>query len=532
MGKPDSYLQSPLWPSGILLFLMSCLLPFAAEAGDRYDRKNSAENQFIVRAGSDQIEQIAYRVGLKVASAAGDEEESVFLVEGPAYWSPELIEDLVKEERDVLSFERVELASLPEAGDPELEHAMAVVLDQSMAAILESADTTGPSRHKEFNKFFGVYDDCQDISLDCPWAGYTDQPAAQLLRIHEGHGLDKIFGHGIVAVMDTGIDPNHPALKHALVPGYDFVLEQPGTASDWSNLDQSMAVILEQSMTAILEQSMSAILEGSGEAVILNQSVAAILEQSMAVILEELDLPPAFGHGTMVAGVIRLVAPGAKIMPLRVFDGEGTAHPFDIIRAIYFAVDNGANVINMSFSMKEFSPELLRAVNYAYKKGVICVASAGNAGSDTLVYPAAFGNAVGVASTDLVDGASPFTNYGSDLVSLSAPGEAIITTFPGGIYAASFGTSFSAPFVAGAAALLTKPKIKTDLEDDDGKKVDIFAANAEEAVAFMMRFSLLQTSDDLPERDLGAGRLNIYRILKNKIELKLDKDHNEVKVKH
>ncbi len=531
MKPHDTHPARRTWVGGVVLLLLTTIAAPALSEGEHYDKKNSGENQFIVKAERGRIQEVAYRTGLQVIGSTGSGEANVYLVEGPAHYSPELVQALVNEVEGVLSVERVELASLPETGDAALEHAMAVVLDQSMAAILESADSSGPSHHKEFNRFFGV-DDCQDISQDCPWAGYTDQPAAKLLWIHEGHHLDKIFGHGTVAVIDTGVDPGHPVLRHALVPGYDFILEQEGIASDWSNLDESMAASLEQSMAAILEQSMAAILEGAGEAVILNQSMAAILEQSMAAILEGLDLPPAFGHGTMVAGVIRLVAPGARIMPLRVFDGEGTAHLFDIIRAIYYAVDNGANVINMSFSVQEFSPELLRAVNYAHKRGVVCVASAGNAASETLVYPAAFGNVLGVASTGLDDNPSPFTNSGSDLVSLAAPGEAIITTFPGGVYAAAFGTSFSAPLVSGAAALLNKPKTKTDLEDDDGKKVDIFAANAEEAVAFLMRFSLLQTSDDLSTDDLGAGRLNVFRILKNKIELKLDKDHNEVKVKN
>jgi subtilisin family serine protease len=107
----------------------------------------------------------------------------------------------------------------------------------------------------------------------------------------------------------------------------------------------------------------------------------------------------------------------------------------------------------MSFSVEAFSPELLRAVNYAARHGVTCVASAGNDGLETMVYPAGLGDAIGVASTSSRDYLSDFSNSGSDLVTLAAPGEDIITTYPGGGWAIVSGTSFSAPWVSGAVAL-------------------------------------------------------------------------------
>jgi subtilisin family serine protease len=96
-----------------------------------------------------------------------------------------------------------------------------------------------------------------------------------------------------------------------------------------------------------------------------------------------------------------------------------------------------------------------RAVNYANRAGVISVASAGNDGKDELVYPAAYTSSVmGVASTDDYDQRSSFSNYGQNLVWVAAPGEGIISPYPYGTYAAGWGTSFSAPFVSGGAALL------------------------------------------------------------------------------
>jgi subtilisin family serine protease len=201
----------------------------------------------------------------------------------------------------------------------------------------------------------------------------------------------------------------------------------------------------------------------------------------------------AFGHGTMVAGIIHLVAPQAKIMPLRVFAPDGTASNADIVRAIYYAVNNGANVINMSFSFSEFSPELMRAINFATSRGVICASSVGNQGKEMLVYPAAFANVMGVAATTNEDKRSEISNFGVDVVSLAAPGEGIITLYPGGNYAAAFGTSFSTAFVSGAAALLLE--------------IDRNAVQYHALVALSNAKKL--------SKDLGYGRLDLYKALAN-----------------
>src|SRR5262249_2606283 len=125
-----------------------------------------------------------------------------------------------------------------------------------------------------------------------------------------------------------------------------------------------------------------------------------------------------------------------------------------VVRAIYYAVDHGARVINLSFSVGDSSPELLKAINYATSHRVTCVAASGNQGLETVVYPAAYRNVIAVASTSNIDRRSTFSNYGDADVTLAAPGETVTTTFPGGHYASASGTSFSAAWVSGAISVL------------------------------------------------------------------------------
>jgi len=159
----------------------------------------------------------------------------------------------------------------------------------------------------------------------------------------------------------------------------------------------------------------------------------------------------------MVAGLVHLVAPTAMIMPVKVFTATGSSTLSNIVGGIYWAVDHGANVISMSFSATQSSYELQYAINYANSKGVICVAAAGNSGEQIMVYPAGYHSSVmGVASTNNQDIRSTFSNYGNNLVSVAAPGEGVVTLYPGNNYAEGWGTSFSAPLVAGGAALLVQ----------------------------------------------------------------------------
>lgn len=308
-------------------------------------------------------------------------------------------------------------------------------------------------------------------------SGYVNQPAAQIIELTASRALAST-GSGIVAIIDTGVDPGHPALASVLMTGYDFTRDQPG-ASEFADLNQSTVAILDQSTVAILDWKIFP--------VTLNQSTVAILDQSTVAILDG-GLPKSFGHGTMVAGLVHLVAPTARILPLKAFRADGTANLSDIVRAIRYAADNGANVLSMSFTFSTLSPDLQAAIQYANSKGVICVASAGNNGSGRAYYPAALSQVIGVGSTNDSDQRSPFSNYDNSAIT-AAPGEAIVTTYPGNNYAAAWGTSFSAPLVAGAIALFdqVKPRIKVDdlqdvmdsgvpIHQDMGARLDLVKA--------------------------------------------------------
>ena len=265
------------------------------------------------------------------------------------------------------------------------------------------------------------------------WAAYLQQPAAGIVRLSDTHCILGEAGGGIVAVIDTGVDPQHPTLQAVLTGGYDFTRNTYG-GDETADVQQASAAVVDDVRW-------------------VNSGTAAPVDQATADVLSDGNHDD-FGHGTMVAGVVHLTAPRAQIMPLKAFAANGQGYTSDIVRAVNYATSLGAKVINMSFSSATASAELRKALTSAMGRNIILVASAGNGGTTTLVYPAAWNAVLGVASTANDDTRSSFSNYGAQLVDLAAPGEGIITTYPWASFAAAWGTSFSAPFVAGTAALL------------------------------------------------------------------------------
>ena len=357
-----------------------------------------AQDNFVLVTSPSKVSDVCDKHGLtQVSQVSSSSSAGVYLV------STFSVDPTIATDSSVTSFEPNRAL-----GVPELSGATIVSLTQSTAGILE----TLPGR--TVVSYFGA---------SVP-SNYVQQTAAAIVRLSDAQG-SKLSGTGIVvAIIDTGVDPSHPLLSPVLVPGFDFTRNLSGSASELLDLDPT---------------------------------VAASLTQSTAGILEGI-VPNAFGHGTMTAGLVHLIAPGAKIMPLKAFTADGNSDLFNIIRAIYYAADHGANVISMSFEITQSSPALQNAIQYALSKSVTIVAASGNDGQQILVYPAAYGNVIGVGSTSNQDAKSVFTNFGTNAIYVAAPGEGVITSYPGGNYAAGWGTSFSTPLVAGEAAMLLQAK--------------------------------------------------------------------------
>jgi hypothetical protein len=246
------------------------------------------------------------------------------------------------------------------------------------------------------------------------WASGTSIPQAPTenqafwdqIQLNRAHAISRKFGQGVtVAVIDTGLDLNHSIFQGRL-----------SASSSWKDYVDGDTYPMEVS-------------GGNG-----------------------------YGHGTGAAGIILQLAPKATLMPIRVLDKDGKGNLDDVIAAIAWAVDKGANIINLSLGSNEYSYALQLMTDYAASNGVYIITSAGNNGlQNGLTYPATmsfWGNkhVISVASVKTDDILSSFSAYGSGLF-LSAPGENVMSAYPGNKVARMTGTSFAAPIVSGALAL-------------------------------------------------------------------------------
>jgi subtilisin family serine protease len=380
-----------------------------------------AQTQIIVRdtQGAQGINTVCRLLDCKVTANLGDPEGQLFLITSNLPLNPTVLLTLVLNQLGVASAE----------------------IDQPLHLIEVTAGPVPESLLDETPvPYYGA----------TVWNGYATQPAAQIVNVQQAQSTFKVSGAGIVAMIDTGADTQHPVLVPVLVPGYNFI-NNTANGDETGSLNQSSVALLDGDETGWLNQSSVALLDGAGP-VDLNGTTIAMLNQSSVALLDGLGNAD-FGHGTMTAGIVHLVAPTAKIMPLVAFSSDGTGYLSNVIRATYYAAQHGSKVISMSFSFNTSSKAMTSAIHYANKRGIICVASAGNNGNDVVVYPAGISGVMSVASTSDFDTRSSFSSYGSD-VWVAAPGEGIVSTYPYGTYAAEWGTSFSAPFVSGTAALL------------------------------------------------------------------------------
>lgn len=200
-----------------------------------------------------------------------------------------------------------------------------------------------------------------------------------------------------VAVIDTAIDSNHPALQGKTVTGYNALNNSSNTQSTGQGLDWHGTA------------STGRILDGAGDA-------------------------------------------NVEIMPVTVLGSNGSGTWAGVIKGINYAVDNGAQVINMSLGGGYNSPLVQQALDRAVAKGVIVVAASGNTGRDQAFYPAAMNGVISVAAVNEGGHKAGFSTFHSS-VDLSAPGDTQRLLSHGG-YTTARGTSFAAPFIAGLAAML------------------------------------------------------------------------------
>lgn len=296
-----------------------------------------------------------------------------------------------------------------------------------------------------------------DPSETWAWGGYdpgpmTTQYAADMLNLDEAHTIS--LGAGVVvAVVDTGVQLDHPGLVGYLTGnGYDFVNDDTIPEDEFNGLDDDGDTLIDE----------------------------------------------AAGHGTHVAGIVNLVAPQAEVMPLRVLDSDGRGNVFLVAEAILYAVEHGADVVNLSLGTTADSDLLAEMVEDAVANGVVLVAAAGNWNSSSEQYPAAEEEVIAVASIGPDGTKSPFSNYGS-WVDISAPGESIYSTFPTDGYAQWSGTSMATPFIAGQAALICS----------------IFPALSGQQILALIQSTAQPIDDVNPDYVglLGAGQVDIWASL-------------------
>jgi subtilisin family serine protease len=247
-----------------------------------------------------------------------------------------------------------------------------------------------------------------------------------LPKISAPDGWDMCTGSDIapIAIIDSGVDPTHPDLSDKLLSGYNFVENNTDTHD----------------------------VRGHGTAV---AGTAAAISNNVAG----------------VAGV----AWGNPIMPLVVLNSDNLASYYNVARAITFAADNGIRVINLSLGGPSSSSTVQNAINYAWTKGTLIFASAGNYATSTPCYPAACEHAVAVSATTSSDTRASFSNYGA-WIDIAAPGTSILTTNRGGGYGYWNGTSFSSPVAAGLAGLI----ISANPDLTNTQVVEIITQNADD----------------------------------------------------
>ena len=271
----------------------------------------------------------------------------------------------------------------------------------------------------------------------------------------------------VVAVIDSGIDLDHPDLKDSLWTNKKESNGVPGTDNDGNGYKNDV--------------------------------------HGYDFFYGKGDPTDETGHGTHCAGIIAAqrdsngvvgVAPKVKVMALRFIGPDGTGATSDAIDAIYYAIKMGAKVISASWGGEGYSSYLAQAVEDAQKAGVIFVAAAGNDGNDTSrrpFYPGSHEGVISVAASGATDLLSDYSNYGKTSVTIAAPGDDIFSTYLDQGFESLSGSSMAGPQIAGAIALAIS-KNKSVLPS-------------------AVSTALCSTADSAVQDSTKCGRVNVGRLV-------------------
>jgi subtilisin family serine protease len=298
------------------------------------------------------------------------------------------------------------------------EEAFEDAVDALVAQMLADGAASRAEPHRNLETPEGVQLSIPDLGITADVQDYEQQPAAGTVRTTLAHA--RYTGAGVVvAIVDTGMAFEHPVTAEQIgAPGADFA-GGDGTARAQPNQTD---------------------------------------DDGDSVVDESLH------HATFVAGLVHLAAPQARILPVRALETDGKGTVFGVADAIRYAIAHGADVINLSQSMLHDARDVEDAIELAADLGIVVVAAAGNRGEggvplvdDTIEdgcqsFPAYRDEVIAVAAVDQNGVKAPFSDYGPD-VDISAPGVDLLSTFDVD-FAGWSGTSFAAPLVAGAAALI------------------------------------------------------------------------------
>lgn len=318
--------------------------------------------------------------------------------------------------------------------------------------------------------------------------GTSDNVVEATLRAHGAHTAGRITALGVLvlSVPERAQDAVVEALSHNpnveyAEPDYlahaDMVPDDPAFSLQWG---------LENANDADIDASAAwETTTGSGVSVaILDSGISSTHPDVTGKVTDRTNFSDAvtdddvYGHGTHVAGIVAAatgngmgvagVCPACTLMSVKVLNDGGSGAYSWIAKGITYAADNGAKVINMSLGGSQKSSTLESAVKYAWGKGVVVVAAAGNAGNQSKTYPGAYTDAIAVAATDNQDTKASFSEYGS-WVDIAAPGVGIYSTWNDatspsnpqpecqgatGCYKYASGTSMATPMVSGVAGLI------------------------------------------------------------------------------